>query len=51
MMEGKVKRRMYMDVWLGHFAVKQKWTEHCELTNNIKKKYCITSQHFGQDQV
>ena len=23
---------MYMDVWLGHFAVLQKLTEHCKLT-------------------
>ena len=23
---------MYVDVWLGHFAVQQKLTEHCEST-------------------
>ena len=32
MMEDNVKKRMYMDVWLGHFALQQKLTEHCTST-------------------
>ena len=31
-MEDNVKKRIYMDVWLGHFAVQQKWTDHCKST-------------------
>ena len=32
MMEDNVKKRMYVNIWLGHFAVQQKLTEHCEST-------------------
>ena len=44
-MEGNTKKRMYMDVWLGHFAVEQKLTEHCESTiikKNKKKRHVKT---------
>ena len=30
MVEDNVKKRMYVDVRLGHFAVQQKLTEHCK---------------------
>ena len=37
-----------MDVWLGHFAVQQKLTEHCKSTI-IKKilKKCSGETHWG----
>ena len=31
-MEDNVKKRMYMDVWLGYIAVQHKLTEHCKST-------------------
>ena len=35
-----MKKRMYMDAWLGHFAVQQKLTEDCKstITNLFLKK-------------
>ena len=36
-MENNARKRMYVYVRLGHFAVQQKFTEHCE-SIIIKKK-------------
>ena len=41
MMEDNVKKRMYMDVWLGQFAVQQKLTEQCKSTIIKNKDKCL----------
>ena len=37
MMEDNVRKRIYIYLWLGHFAVQQKLTEYCEATIIEKK--------------
>ena len=42
MMEDNMRKRTYMYVWFGHFAVQKKLTEYCKLTviekiKNLKK--------------
>ena len=32
------KNNVYMHVYLGHFAVQQKLTEHCKSTNKKEKR-------------
>ena len=32
MMEDNMRKRMYVCVWLGHFAVQQKLVQHCKST-------------------
>ena len=32
MMKDNMRKRMYVCVWLGHFAVQQKLTQHCKST-------------------
>ena len=39
MMEDDTRKRMYICVWLGHFAVQQKFTEHCKSTILQFKKF------------
>lgn len=43
-MEDKVKK-MYVPVWLGRFAVQQKWTEHSKALTikNFFKKDCLVT--------
>lgn len=36
MMEGNVKNRTYIYVWLGHFAVRQKLAEYCKSSTTVK---------------
>ena len=41
MIEDSIRKRMYINVWLGHFAVQQKLTQHCKsiiLNNNFFKR-------------
>ena len=44
-------KRMYMDVWLAHFAVQQKLTDHCKSTTrrNLKNAFCLVSIAIGGD--
>lgn len=50
-MEDNVVKRMYMDVWLAHFAVQQKSTDHCKSTTrrNLKNAFCLVSIAIGGD--
>ena len=44
MMEDNVRKRMYVYVYLGHFAVQQKMTEHYKSTiilKNLKNAFYI----------
>ena len=54
MMEDNVRKKIYIYVWLGHFAVQQRLKEHCKsviikhLTNEKKKQTSILP--FSKDQ-
>ena len=49
MMEDKERKRMYTYVWLGHFAVQQKVTEHCQST--MIKKNLTKIKKRSEEQV
>ena len=38
MIEDSMRTKMYIYVWLGHYAVQQKLTQHCKLTITKKEE-------------
>ena len=49
MMEGNMRKRMYVYVWLGHFALEQKLIQHCKSTV-IKKRIGKKFKNFKKEK-